>query len=132
NISRQYFNLITQQQSIVNRRLKYISSTNLTAQTRELYAAGRISFLEVQRALQTALQDEDQLVRAEEQYENSLDDFKILLGMPVEQNLDVQAVELDLNIPDIEHADLAALAIKYRLDLQTERDRIEDARRKVD
>src|SRR6185437_4722316 len=51
NIARDYFDLVAQQQSVVNRRLKYLSSTNLTEQTRELYAAGRIKFLEVQQAL---------------------------------------------------------------------------------
>src|SRR5207237_10247383 len=126
------FNLISQQQAIVNRRLKYLSSTNLTAQTREIYAAGRINFFQVQQSLQTALQDENSLVNAEQQYQDSLDNFKILIGMPVEQNLDVQGVELDVNIPDIDRTDLAELALKFRLDLQTDRDKIEDARRQVD
>jgi len=132
NIARDYFDLVAQQQSVVNRRLKYLSSTNLTEQTRELYAAGRIKFLEVQQALSTALQDENSLVNAEQQYESSLDDFKVLIGMPLEQNLDVQGVELDVNIPDMEHKDLMALALKYRLELQTARDKIEDSRRQVD
>jgi outer membrane protein TolC len=132
NIAQRYFNLLTQQQAIVNRRLKYISSTNLTERTRELYAAGRINFLQVQQALQEALRDEDALVGAEERYENSLDDFKIFLGMPMEQNLDVQGVELDVSVPDIQNVDVSALALKYRLELQTDRDRIEDARRRVD
>ena len=52
--------------------------------------------------------------------------------MPIDQNLDVQGVELDLNIPDVDHADIADLVLKYRLDLQTDRDKIEDARRQVD
>ena len=88
--------------------------------------------LQVQQALQTALNDENALVNAEQQYQDSLDNFKILIGMPLEKNLDVQGVELDVNIPEIERPDLPDLAIKYRLDLQTDRDRIEDARRQVD
>jgi outer membrane protein TolC len=131
-IARQYFSLIAQQQAVNNRRLKYLSSSNLVVQTRDVYAAGRITFFQVQQALQTALNDENALVVAEQSYQNSLDDFKILIGMPVERNLDVQGVELNVNIPDIDRPDLPELAIKYRLDLQTDRDRIEDARRQVD
>jgi outer membrane protein TolC len=131
-IANDYFQLISKQQSIVNRRLKYISSSNLTTQTRELYGAGRINFLQVQQSLQTALQDENALVDAEQDYQDSLDKFKIELGMPIDQNLDVQGVELDLNIPDVDHADISALVLKYRLDLQTDRDKIEDSRRNID
>ncbi len=132
SIAQQYFNLVVLQQSVVNRRLKYLSSTNLTVQTNDLYAAGRIKFLDVQQALNTALQDENNLVDAEQQYEDSLDQFKVLIGMAPEQNLDVQGVEIDVRIPELERVDVAKLALKYRLELQTERDKIEDARRQVE
>ena len=57
----------------MNRRQKYLSSSNLTMQTREVYAAGKTNFLGVQQSLQTALQDENALVNAEQQYQDSLD-----------------------------------------------------------
>lgn len=131
DVARSYFRLINSQQSIANRRFKYLSSALLTVRTRALFAAGRLNFLEVQRSLQQQLSDENALVAAQQDYEGQLDDFKILLGMSVEQNLDVQAVRLDLTEPPISSNDLAKLAVKYRLDLQTSRDQIEDARRAV-
>src|SRR5687768_9344622 len=51
--------------------------------------------------------------------------------MPVTQELDVVPVELDVLVPDFEQIDVVALAERYRLDLQTARDRIDDARRTV-
>lgn len=131
DVARSYFRLINAQQSIANRRYKYLSSAALTVRTRALFAAGRLNFLEVQRSLQQQLSDENALISSQQDYEGQLDDFKILLGMSVEQNLDVQAVRLDLTEPPLSSDDLTTLAVKYRLDLQTARDQIEDAKRAV-
>lgn len=130
-IARTYFRLVNSQQSIQNRRLKYLSSTTLTERTRALFAAGRISFTEVQRSLQQQLRDENSLIQAQLDYEGQLDDFKIQLGMSIEQNLDVQAVSFDLVDPTVTSEEMVRLAEQYRLDLQTARDQIEDARRAV-
>ncbi len=129
-VATQYFRLLSLQQSIANRRFNYIVLANLTEQTQALYGAGRINFLQVQRALQSQLQAENSLIDAEDNYAASLDDFKVLLGMPVEQELEVVPVQLDVNVPDLEQ-DAPALALRYRLDLRTQRDRIEDAQRGV-
>ena len=61
-------------------------------------------------------------------YAAALDNFKILLGMPVEDELEVVPVQLDVNVPELD-ADAPELAMRYRLDLQTQRDRIEDAQK---
>jgi len=131
DVARAYFRLINAQQSIANRRFKYLSSASLTVRTRALFAAGRLNFLEVQRSLQQQLSDENSLIASQQDYEGLLDDFKILLGMQVDENLDVQAVKLDLTEPPLSSEDLIRLAVQYRLDLQTSRDQIEDARRAV-
>lgn len=131
DISRSYFRLVNSQQAVQNRRMKYLSSTSLTERTRALFAAGRISFLEVQRSQQQQLSDENSLIRSQQDYEGQVDDFKILLGMSVEQNLDVQAVAFDLIDPQVSSEQMVELAKQYRLDLQTARDQIEDARRGV-
>jgi outer membrane protein TolC len=127
-VATQYFRLLSLQSSIANRRFNYIVLQNLTEQTEALYAAGRINFLQVQRALQSQLSAENSLIDAEDAYSAALDNFKVLIGMPVEEVLEVVAVQLDVNVPELD-ADPPELALKYRLDLQTQRDRIEDAQR---
>jgi outer membrane protein TolC len=132
SISRQYFNLLARQQATRNRQLNYENLNVLTERTRALFAAGRISFLEVQRSEQALLQAEERVISAREDYQNALDQFKILLGMPMSEELAVIPVALDLNMPDLDSDEAVRMAFQYRLDLQTARDRIDDARRGID
>jgi outer membrane protein TolC len=129
NVASQYFNLVAAQKSVINRRVNYNNLLILTEQTESVYNAGRINFLGVQRSLQAQLAAESSLVDAQTQYQTSIDDFKILLGVPIEQNLDISAEELNVTAPDLEKEDPAQLALRYRLDLKTAEDQIEDARR---
>ena len=57
-----------------------------------------------------------ELIDAQVTYENQLDDFKLRLSMPVETELRVVPVALDVTIPDIEHRDVVDVAHQYRLD----------------
>ena len=131
NVATQYFNLIALQKSVINRRVNYNNLLILTEQTQALYSAGRINFLGVQRALQAQLFAESDLVSAQESYQASLDQFKLLLGMPIQQTLDVASEELDVASPDVEHSSPEELAVKFRLELKTAEDQIDDARRRV-
>lgn len=130
-IATRYLRLLSQQQSIANRRFNYATLADLTERTLALYGAGRINFLQVQRSLQQQLQVESSLINAQQLYQNQLDDFKIALGMPVDEDIQVVPIELTVTGPDIERIDAEALAMQYRLDLQTSRDQIEDAQRDV-
>jgi len=129
DIASQYFRLLAQQQSVNNRLLNLSNLTALTERTEALYAAGRIRFLDVQRALQAQLSAESSLVDAETAYQSALDDFKVALGMPVEEPVDVIPVLLDVEVPRPDPKEAIELAERYRLDLQTSRDRINDAHR---
>jgi outer membrane protein TolC len=81
---------------------------------------------------------EANLVRTKENYESSLDRFKILIGMPVETLLDVVSQEhdqtanaLDAFLAPVDEATAVDVALHYRLDLLTSADRIDDARRGI-
>lgn len=133
DVATRFFGLVTQQQGINNRRVSYDNSMILSNRAMELFAASRpgTSYLDVQRAQQSLLNAESSLIDSVTVYQNSLDNFKIVLGMPVEADLEIVPVELQVNPPDLENVNVAELATKYRLDLQTARDRIEDAQRDV-
>ena len=131
DISTTYFRLLTQQGRIANRRLRYISSAALTERTEALYAAGLLNYLEVQRTRGQQLQAEDDLNVAVENYASSVDDFKVQLGMPVTQPVDVTGIELAVDVPQVDETQIERRALQYRLDLQTARDRIDDTRRGV-
>jgi hypothetical protein len=131
SVATQYFRLLSLQQSVLNRRVNYENFVQLTERARALYATGRVAYIELQRSLQEQLSAENQLISAQETLESALDDYKLLLGMPTEQALDITGVELDVGLPKMGQAEAVATALKYRLDLQTLRDRVEDARRGV-
>src|SRR5258706_5909662 len=107
SIATQYFRLLSLQQSVLNRRVNYASFVTLTERSRALYAFGRIAYIELQRALQEQLSAENQLITAQETYVAALDDFKLLIGMPTEQALEITAVELVLAPPEEQEAEVA-------------------------
>jgi hypothetical protein len=132
SVATQYFRLINLQQRVLDRRLNYGSFVTLTERSRALYAAGRVAFIELQRSLQELLSAENSLIDAQESYFAALDEFKLLLGMPTEQAVEVVPVELDVQLPKIDEQEAVDLALKYRLDLQTARDQVADARRRTE
>jgi outer membrane protein len=130
-ISRLYFNLLTRQQSVRNSQVNYENLAVLTERTIALFAAQRVSFLEVQRSRQALLQAEQRVIAAREAYENGLDSFKLQIGMPVPEDLAIIPVTLELNMPDLDVDAAMETALNNRLDLRTARDRIDDTRRGI-
>jgi outer membrane protein TolC len=132
DIASRYFALLAAQQGIDNRLQNYATLASLLERAKALFAAKRFSFLEVQRAEQSLLAGENALIDARLAYANALDNFKIALGMNVNEPLDVIPVELDVTVPDIHSTAGVEAAYRYRLELQTARDRISDAVRRVE
>ena len=64
NVATQYFNLLTGQQAIADRAANLISLQGLTQRTEAMSAAGRISYIDVQRSLQQQLSAEQSLIDA--------------------------------------------------------------------
>ncbi len=90
------------------------------------------------RAKSTLRAAEAALVSAKEQYETALDRFKVFVGMPVgalldvvEQEADEESKSLDALLPPVDRAVAEDVAIRYRLDLLTSADGVDDARRGV-
>jgi len=94
--------------------------------------AGRTLRIEASRARVSLLEARNGVVTAQESYDTTLDQFKIRIGMPTELAIDVVEESLDLSDPHVPVAEATETALKYRLDLLTVRDSIDDARRNVD
>ncbi len=78
-----------------------------------------------------ALSAENNLVDAESSYQSALDTFKLLLGAPVEQPMEIAANELDVTVPTLARMMRCSWRQHYRLDLRTAEDQVEDAQRGV-
>ena len=81
---------------------------------------------------QALLSDEVQLRNLQESYSLALDRFKVRLGIPVRAAVTIEPVTLELPEPDISLTRATELALTNRLDFQTVRDQVDDARRGVD
>ena len=131
NIATDYFDLVQQQSRIHNADRQYRSLLNLASRFEALADAGRQAYFEAEEAQQRALQARSDLVAAKEQYASSLDFFKVRLGVTPQQVLAVEQSEVVIPEPDLVMMTAVARSHEYRLDLQTQSDRVDDGRRGV-
>ncbi len=126
-----FYGLVSQKTVIANRDASLVSFEFLKNRSEALFEVGRSSEVDMFRSRRELLSAENDLVDARQELEARLDRFKILLGLPTTQALDVvdaipEPRELDL---DLRRGIDVALA--NRLDLMTDRDLVEDAERRV-
>ncbi len=149
-IAGDFLNLQQLRQQIDNARESVKVFEQEVERARGLWRAGRRIQLEVQRADQDRLKGLTSLVAAEANYENTLDRFKIRIGMPTGEPIDVpyppdpaglqpgaaslehvQTLEDALLPPAVSEDKAVELALRFRLDLLNTQDRIDDAARGV-
>jgi len=129
DVASRYFRTLIRYNALRNRFTNYRNLLDLVERTEALFAAGRVTALEVQRAQQSLLSAEDALNSAQFTLQSELDDFKIFIGMPVNQGIELAFVDVQVAAIDQAMGSPEELALRYRLDLQTARDRIDDAKR---
>lgn len=132
SIASQYFGLLAQQQGVQNRRVSLQDLESLTERATWLFRFGRLIYLEVQRSLQSQLSAEASLLNAEAGYQASVDNFKLLIGMPTDQPLEIVPVLMDVKAPHASENEALELALLYRLDYKTAQDQVDDALRGVE
>jgi outer membrane protein TolC len=83
------------------------------------------------------LRAEDNLTQAKRRYQQSLDDFKLFLGIDVESEISLDSAELavlldqGVVLPEYSLEKAIEAAMLFRLDLANEADRLEDSVRKI-
>ncbi len=132
-----YYGVLSKKDTITNAQTNY--NRMLETQDRlEMEAqAGRLTRIEVDEAQQNVLRAQDDLVRAQQSYEFSLDSFKIQLGLPTDMNIILDQNELmaleDMGItkPEFTLDTAIEAALVHRLDLANTRDAIDDSARQL-
>jgi outer membrane protein TolC len=102
---------------------------------RAFVEANRTAETSLGRLQQAELSTEGQWVDAVRSYRESLDQFKILLGLPVNERVvpdERELQQLAIVHPNIAIEDSVKIALETRLDLYNERDQFEDAARRID
>lgn len=126
-----YLGLVVQKKSLENAQRGVDSLRQLAIRQAALYSAGRTRFYDSADAENQALGAVANLSQSWERYRLSLDRFKIRIGWPVENQVQVEASPIGLLPPVVDANQSIRDALLYRLDLQNERDRVEDTRRDV-
>jgi len=140
NISADYFGLQQTKAAIDNTYKAYLSRKQGWEKADFVERMGQSrNVFEAPRALSNFREAEARLVSAKERYESALDRFKIRINMSVGTRMEVvsqadddSAAAVDELLPQIDEADAVETAIRYRLDLLTDLDRVGDAIRGVE
>jgi len=148
DVAEGYFNLLQLKQAVRDAHTSLRNARDDVDRARGFQDTGQGSPLDTQRAEQRLLEQQNSLARVRESFRFSTDQFKLLIGMPVDQPMGLDDLE---SITDIERqivegaypllrrpqaASDEALALdvatRSRLDLLTSNDRVDDAKRGVD
>ena len=130
-IARDYFDLLQQQRTMENQQRALDLLKNLEKRTSKLVEAGRLAEFQKNIAANDVLRATSLLASQRERFILSLDRFKLRLGLDVSAPITIKGEIPVLPEPDITPEQAAVAALDYRLDLQTQRDRREDAQRAV-
>jgi len=131
DIASQYFSLLQTAASIRNQQQQLESLRNTLERQIARQEAGEIAKFERSITESSVLSANNRLQGAFENYVVSLDSFKIRLGLDPTTPVALAPLTLELIDPVATPVEAAQLALLYRLDLQTTRDRVLDARRAV-
>ena len=131
SIASDYIRLLQQLASIENQERRIESLEILQNETQAKADAGQVRSFEISIAESDLLQARADLAGLRDRYRLSEDQFKIRIGLPVDQPIRITPMELMLPDPDITLDEAMSRALDFRLDLQNARDRVLDARRSV-
>ena len=132
-----YWNVVQQMADLRNVESNYASFKLSREQIEELYNAGRRTIVDLGRAQQSEYSSDAQRVRSANQLQNSLDNFKLTLGLPITAQITLdpdelaRLVEQGVEEVEIEESDAIRLSLQRRYDYQTTVDEVEDVGRRV-
>jgi len=138
SIATSYYRVVQQRDSVLNAWNNYQNLILARDRTEMMAAAGRLPEFQVDQAKQNELRAKDLYVRSVQRYKQSLDQFKIQLGLATDEAVVLDPKELvalrnrGIIHPDISADDAIEIALGLRLDLANVADQLTDSARKVE
>ena len=138
DVTAQYYSALRSRDQLVNERKNYESSIANREQSESYAKAGRIADFEAAQARQSELNAADRWTVSQSDYQGTLDDYRFMLGLPIDLNVEPDPVELKrledrgLVAVDIALDEAVLSAASNRLDLVTKREQVEDRERNVE
>lgn len=134
-VARSYFGVLQNKDRVRNEWLGYQSYKRSAARERAFADVGLRKLADLGRLEQEELNAETAWISAVRNYKQSLDQFKILIGLPTDAKIildDRDLQKLTIKDPQITLEDAVKIALDCRLDFYNVRDQFEDAARKID
>ncbi len=130
-----YYSVLRERDQVRNAWLGLEATRKSAKKSRALFNEGRTRMADLSRYEQDTLNNESTWIGAIRSYKQSLDSFKLTLGLPIDTKLvldDRELANLKIEHPAITTDDAIRVALVSRLDFYTTRDQFEDAARKID
>jgi outer membrane protein TolC len=132
-----YFRILQSYDALANARANFESLSRLRLRNEALGQAGRLSEIQVDQARQDEFRARTNLIDEQQNLESLLDDFKDLLGLPIDYPLALDPIELEKVVAagvaelDVDQDLAIDLALELRHDYRTAVERIDDSRRRL-
>ncbi len=133
-VASSYYGVLGDRDRARNSFLDLQSSRKNAERTRALAEEGRETQSNLGRLAQQELSSESAWINSIRSYKQALDNFKLLLGLTVDENIvldDAELEALQIRHPEISVENSIKVALAARLDYQNTKEELEDADRKV-
>ncbi|MFH2068403.1 MAG: TolC family protein [Candidatus Omnitrophota bacterium] len=136
-ITTNYYQLLERKMVLSNEENNYQQLVTNRQRSEMLGEAGRLPLFQVDQARQDELRAYERMITARTIYQEEIDQFKVLLGLPADAAIrfsDKEAEELTIRTLPVLQLSLAQaleISLQNRLDLMSALDAVEDASRKV-
>ena len=134
-IATAYYSVLGLRDTVRNSSLNLESSRKNAERTRALAKEGRVTQSDLGRLEQQELSAESTWINSIRSYKQALDNFKIQLGISVNENIvldDGELEALQIRHPDMSVEESIQVALAARLDYLNTKDQFEDSVRRVD
>lgn len=128
---RRYYAIVRQKKVVQNSYKTLERFLFLRRRSEALFEIGKVRAIDKFRAAQEELIASNEVLAEEEVLASLLDDFKVFLGLPTSEKIDVEDITPEVMATPIDLQSAIAAALHNRLDLRTSKDRVEDAERAV-
>ena len=138
SVATEYYRLLQLWDRLQNAQQNYQTLTWVYERMSNLADSGRLPRFELRQGYQDKLHANDILLQAQKDYQQALDEFKIVLAIPTTDDIAPDPNQLDAikEIGVVKHnfsqQQAIETALSLRLDLATQADQIDDAQRKVE
>jgi outer membrane protein TolC len=132
-----YYSVLQNLDSVDNAENNYRNLVESYDRAKMMADSGRLPPFQADQTKQNMLRAEDNLTRTQRIYQQSLDNFKLFLGIDIDSDITLDSNELavlidqGIDIPDYSIEKAVEAAKLFRLDLANGADRLEDSVRKI-